>query len=158
MFAGGIAHDFNNLLAVIFGCCERQLVQKDLPPEARKYTNGAGNLLTQNKLGSATTLAADTIPARQSTLQVIEATTGRPAITYADQTFDLFDYSRHEDGAMEPDGTFGNPLTNLFNMEGHYAFRAVATYGQNGTATREALWSLYVDVAVDPHRRWSPST
>jgi len=38
MLAGGIAHDFNNLLAVIFGCCERQLVQKDLPPEARKYT------------------------------------------------------------------------------------------------------------------------
>jgi PAS domain S-box-containing protein len=38
MFAGGIAHDFNNLLAVIFGCCERQLVQKDLLPEARKYT------------------------------------------------------------------------------------------------------------------------
>jgi PAS domain S-box-containing protein len=37
MFAGGIAHDFNNLLAVIFGCCERQLIQKNLPPEARKY-------------------------------------------------------------------------------------------------------------------------
>ena len=39
MFAGGIAHDFNNLLAVIFGCCERQLVEKDLPAEARKYTD-----------------------------------------------------------------------------------------------------------------------
>jgi PAS domain S-box-containing protein len=38
MFAGGIAHDFNNLLAVIFGCCERQLLQKNQPPEARKYT------------------------------------------------------------------------------------------------------------------------
>jgi PAS domain S-box-containing protein len=36
MFAGGIAHDFNNLLAVIFASCERQLFQKDLPPEARK--------------------------------------------------------------------------------------------------------------------------
>jgi PAS domain S-box-containing protein len=36
MFAGGIAHDFNNLLTVILGCCERQLFQKDLPPEARK--------------------------------------------------------------------------------------------------------------------------
>jgi PAS domain S-box-containing protein len=40
MFAGGIAHDFNNLLTVIFGCCERQLLQKDLPPEARKYAEG----------------------------------------------------------------------------------------------------------------------
>jgi len=38
MFAGGIAHDFNNLLAVIFGCCERQLFEKNLPPECRKYT------------------------------------------------------------------------------------------------------------------------
>ena len=38
MFAGGIAHDFNNLLAVIFGCCERQLFQKDLPSEARACT------------------------------------------------------------------------------------------------------------------------
>jgi PAS domain S-box-containing protein len=35
MFAGGIAHDFNNLLAVIFGGCERQLIQKNLPPGAR---------------------------------------------------------------------------------------------------------------------------
>ena len=38
MFAGGIAHDFNNLLAVTFGCCEGQLFQKNLPPEARVYT------------------------------------------------------------------------------------------------------------------------
>jgi hypothetical protein len=111
---------------------------------------GAGNLLTQNKLGAATTLAADSIPARQSTLQAIEAATGKPAITYADQTFDLFDDTLHEDGAMEPDGIFGNPLANLFKKEGHYSFRAVATYGGNCTATRETLWSLYVDVAVDP--------
>jgi hypothetical protein len=111
---------------------------------------GAGNLLTQNKLGPATTLAADTIPARQSTLQAIETATAKPAITYADQTFDLFDDTRHEDGAMEPDGIFGNPLANLLKMEGHYSFRAVATYGKNCTGTREAVWSLYVDVAVDP--------
>ena len=111
---------------------------------------GAGNLLTQNKLGASTTLDADVIPARQSTLQAIETATGKPAITYADQTFDLFDDTRHEDGAMEPDGVFGNPLTDLFKMEGHYSFRAVATYGDNCTATRESLWSLYVDVAVDP--------
>ncbi len=37
MFAGGIAHDFNNLLTVIFGCCDRLLFQKDMPPEARVY-------------------------------------------------------------------------------------------------------------------------
>jgi PAS domain S-box-containing protein len=37
MFAGGIAHDFNNLLAVIFGCCDRLLFQKELRPETRVY-------------------------------------------------------------------------------------------------------------------------
>lgn len=84
-------------------------------------TTGAGNLLTQAKLGSAITLDGDAIPARQSTLQTLEAASGKPAITYADQTIDLFDDTRHEDGAMEPDGIFGNPLTNLFKMEGHYA-------------------------------------
>jgi PAS domain S-box-containing protein len=40
MFAGGIAHDFNNLLTVIFGSCERELMQTDLPSEARKCTEG----------------------------------------------------------------------------------------------------------------------
>jgi hypothetical protein len=83
-------------------------------------------------------------------LQALEAASGKPAITYADQTFDLFDDSNHEDGAMEPDGIFGNPQTGLLKMEGHYAFRAVATYGDTCTATREALWSLYVDVGIDP--------
>jgi hypothetical protein len=113
-------------------------------------TNGAGNLLTQAKLGPATSLDSDTVPARQSTLQALEAASGKPAITYADQTFDLFDDSNHEDGAMEPDGIFGNPQTSLLKMEGHYAFRAVGTYGDTCTATREALWSLYVDVGIDP--------
>jgi hypothetical protein len=112
--------------------------------------NGAGNVLTQAKLGPATTLGGDIIPARQSTLMALEAASGKPAITYVDQSFDLFDDSRHEDGAMEPDGIFGNPLTSLLKSEGSYAFRAVATYGDTCTATREVLWTLHVDVAVDP--------
>jgi PAS domain S-box-containing protein len=37
MLAGGVAHDFNNLLAVMFGCCERLLYQRDLPEEPRRY-------------------------------------------------------------------------------------------------------------------------
>lgn len=112
--------------------------------------NGAGNVLTQAKLGSATTLGGDTIPARQSTLRALEAASGTPAITYVDRDFDLFDDSRHEDGAMEPDGIFGNPLTDLLKTEGNYTFRAVATYGDQCTATREMLWSLHVDVGISP--------
>src|SRR5260370_25891731 len=102
--------------------------------------------MREGTIGPATTLGGDVIPPRQSTLTGLEASSGKPAIAYIDQTFDLFDDSRHEDGAMEPDGIFGNPLTDLLKIEGHYAFRAVATYGDACTATPEALWPLYVDV------------
>jgi hypothetical protein len=86
-------------------------------------------------------------------LRALESASGKPVITYADQNFDLFDDSLHEDGAMEPDGIFGNPLTDLLKTEGQYTFRAVATYGDQCTATREALWSLHVDVGVSPRTR-----
>jgi hypothetical protein len=112
--------------------------------------NGAGNVLTQAKLGPATTLGSDAIPPRQSTLRALEAASGRPAISYVDQAFDLFDDSRHEDGAMEPDGIFGNPFTNLLTIEGSYTFRAMATYGDQCTGTREALWTLHIEVGIDP--------
>lgn len=112
--------------------------------------NGAGNMLTQTKLGPATTLGGDAIPPRQSTLGALEAASGTPAITYVDQNFDLFDDSRHEDGAMEPDGIFGNPFTDLLKIEGSYTFRAVATYGDKCTGTREVVWSLHIDVGIDP--------
>lgn len=114
--------------------------------------NGAGNVLTLARLGPAATLGGDTLPARQATLQALEVASGKPAITYVDQTLQLFDDARHEDGAMEPDGIFGNPLSNLLKVEGSYAFRAVATHGDTCTATREALWTFHVDVAVDPSR------
>ena len=112
--------------------------------------NGVGNVLTQAKLGPSTTLGGDVIPARQATLQGLEAQSGSPAVSYVDRTFDLFDDSMHEDGAMEPDGIFGNPLTGLLKSEGSYLFRAVATYGDQCTATREVLWSLHIDVGIDP--------
>ena len=118
--------------------------------------NGVGNILTQAKLGPSTNLGGDVIPARQSTLQGLETSSGSPAVTYVDQTFDLFDDSEHEDGAMEPDGVFGNPLPGLLKSEGSYLFRAAATYGDLGgsasacTGAREALWGLHVDVGIDP--------
>ena len=76
--------------------------------------------------------------------------TGKPAITYATQTFDLFDDGDHGDGAMEPDGIFGNPLVGLLKTEGSYTFQAVATYGDTCTATREVFWAVHVDVGIDP--------
>ena len=109
-----------------------------------------GNLLSQAKLGPATVLGGDVIPARQATLMAIEHATSKPAVTYSSQIVDLFDDGVHDDGAMEPDGIFGNPLADLLRTEGSYAFHAVATYGDTCVATRELLWSVHIDVGVDP--------
>jgi len=110
---------------------------------------GVGNLLSQAKLGPASSLGGDVIPARQSTLQNIEKSTGKPAVTYSTQTLDLFDDGDHQDGAMEPDGIFADVLANLFKVEGTYTFHAIATYGEGCVTTRELIWSIQVDVGVD---------
>lgn len=64
----------------------------------------------------------------------------------------LYDDGLHDDGAMEPDGIFNNRLTGLLRVEGTYQFRAVATFGNGCTATREAHWSVHVEPAIDPGR------
>jgi hypothetical protein len=64
----------------------------------------------------------------------------------------LFDDGLHDDGAMEPDGVFNNRLPDLLRAEGTYQFRAVATFGEDCRATREAHWSLHVEPAIDPDR------
>ncbi|MEP6892188.1 MAG: trypsin-like peptidase domain-containing protein [Gaiellaceae bacterium] len=115
-----------------------------------KPVDGAGNVLTQAGLGQPTAVGGDAMPARQSTLLALESTSGTPAITYQDETLDLFDDGDHEDGAMEPDGIFGNPLPDLLASEGTYNFHAVATYGDDCVATREALWSVHIDIGIDP--------
>jgi hypothetical protein len=109
-----------------------------------------GNVLSQAKLGPAVTMAGDVIPARQATLQAIERTTGKPAITYVDDHYQLFDDGIHDDGAMDPDGLFGNPLKDILTTEGNYTFHAVATSGVKCIATRELLWTLHVDTGIDP--------
>jgi hypothetical protein len=35
-------------------------------------------------------------------------------------------------------------------VEGNYTFRALATYGDECMATREASWSIYVSIGIDP--------
>jgi hypothetical protein len=53
---------------------------------------------------------------------------------------------------MEPDGIYNNRLKDLTKVEGTYEFRAVATFGEGCTATREAFWSVHVEPAIDPGR------
>ena len=62
---------------------------------------------------------------------------------------DLYDDAEHEDGAMEPDGIFGNPLIDLTRYEGTYRFHAIARYGTSCTGTREAQWALHVALGID---------
>jgi hypothetical protein len=92
-----------------------QYLQGGLPPNAKLQVTvsrpdaSVGNLLSQEKLGAAVVIDADTIPTRQATLMAIERRNERPAVGYTQQTFDLFDDIIHTN-SPEPAGIFGNPL------------------------------------------------
>ncbi|HEV2986022.1 MAG TPA: vWA domain-containing protein, partial [Vicinamibacterales bacterium] len=96
---------------------------------------------------------ADPVNAWTATLQQIAATSGGvlPVPTFT-KTVKLFDDGNHQDGAMEPDGVFGNVVHGLTKFEGTYDFHAVARYGGSCRATREAFWSLTVGLKDDPYR------
>ncbi len=111
-----------------------------------------GNILTKAGLRQPVTLDADTIPARQATLLALEAESGKSALTYTEQTFELFDDPARTNGGFEPAGIFGNPLAELLITEGNYTFHFRATYGEDCTATRELFWTLHVDAGIDPTR------
>src|SRR5215208_148984 len=113
---------------------------------------GAGNILSQERLRAPVTLEADTIPPRQATLMALESESGQPIVHYTEHTFDLSDDPANTNGTFEPGAVFGTFLEDQLAMEGSYMFHFRATYGQDCTATRELLWSLHVDVGVDPAR------
>jgi hypothetical protein len=99
----------------------------------------------------APALAADPIASFHATLQDIErAAGGTLPVQTRTITVPLHDDGNHDDGAMEPDGIFNNPLKDLTRFEGTYSFRAVATYGVDCRSTREAMWSIHVEPRIDP--------
>jgi hypothetical protein len=71
-------------------------------------------------------------------------------VTYTTLNIDLHDDGTHGDGAMEPDGIYGDDLPDLLATEGTYTFHAIATYGDTCVGTREAIWSVHIDVGIDP--------
>jgi len=111
-----------------------------------------GNILTKSGLSDPVTLEADTIPARQATLQAMEQESGRPIVNYKENFFELFDDPANSGGQFKSGRIFGNQLKDLLTVEGNYTFHFHATYGEECTATREFLWSIHVDTAVDPSR------
>jgi hypothetical protein len=108
-----------------------------------------GEIATEQGLAPAD-ISADAVDAFHSTLQAAADRVGGLPVSLVRTTVPLFDDGLHEDGAMEPDGIFGNVLENATRHEGTYEFRAIATFGEGCNARREAFWSIHVEVAVDP--------
>ena len=113
-------------------------------------TVALGQLAQDAGLYSPTT-GADPVNGFRATLQAIAGKNGGVLPVHPiPSTVVLFDDGEHEDGAMEPDGIFNNPLKDVLRVEGTYQFRAVATYGDGCIASRETAWSVHVEPGIDP--------
>ncbi len=111
-----------------------------------------GQLTSLAKLAPPIT-SGDAVDAFHATLQAIaKAAGGVLPVATSTSTVTLYDDGDHNDGAMEPDGIFNNPLKDLTRVEGTYHFRAVATYGDDCRASREAHWSVHVEPGIDPDK------
>jgi hypothetical protein len=108
-----------------------------------------GNILTESGLDPAVQNSGDTIPAVYATLDKLSTQANKRLVNYEKNTYELFDDGAHEDGAMEEDGIFGNPLSEVLKHSGVYTFHAKAHFGEVCEASREAVWSIYVDTKVD---------
>jgi len=112
---------------------------------------GMGNLLSDAGLSAGVLIDGDEIPARQATLRQIETTTGQPAIRFVKQQFALKEDAANTRGSFEAAGSAGIALSNFLRMEGNYTFHAKAIYGEC-SGTRELVWTVHVDVGIDPGR------
>lgn len=108
-----------------------------------------GNALSAAGLKPPGLVDGDIIPARQATLRSIETSTGNPVARYVDTTIALSD-EPGINGSFEAGGLFGRPLPDLLNVEGNYTFHARAQYTRECVGMRELLWSIHVDVGIDP--------
>lgn len=120
--------------------------------EVEAPMEGTGNLLAKHKLGPPGVLDGDALDARANTLIQLEQAQGAELIPSATRVIPLFDDGRHDDGGTEEDGFYGNPVADLTRFEGHYTFHAVATFGHDCVGGREASWTAYVSVGIDPDR------
>lgn len=111
--------------------------------------SSVGTLLSRERLGGALAIDGDSIPPRQATLKAIEASTGKPVVFYSHHDFPMLD-DIGTTGSPEHAGIFGHRLEDLLKVEGHYTFHVKASYGEDCRATRELIWSLDVNVGIDP--------
>ncbi len=125
-------------------------VHAEVTLEVELPGDGTGNILTTSGLRQSREVDGDALDGRTSTLTAIEGDLGGPIVSRTTRSFELFDDGEHSDGAIEPDGIFGNLLSDLTRVEGNYTFRALAEFGDGCTATRETFWSAEVAVGIDP--------
>lgn len=119
--------------------------------DIERPTDGTGNVLTGTGLRPPVVVGGDQYDARSTTLMQLEQEAGGTLIGTAVDTFELFDDGDIDgDAALEPDGIYGHPLTDLLRHEGNYSFHARASYGDECIGTRETFWSTYVSVGIDP--------
>lgn len=116
----------------------------------KRPVNSIGNLLTNTQMEPNMLTDADAISSRHATLLKLEQEKGGKIVDYIEETFKLFDDGKHGDGAMEPDGIFGDIINEKLTTEGNYTYRAVATYGDGCEGRRELFWSHYVNCGIDP--------
>jgi hypothetical protein len=74
------------------------------------------------------------------------------ALATRTETVELYDDGEHLDGGMEPDGIYGNLLTDLTRFEGTYRFHARARIDEPCPAERETQWAVHVGLGIDPER------
>ena len=128
-----------------------QVDDANVTVEVESPTNGTGNVLAGTGMGDAIVVDGDQLDARSSTLIQAEQAQGGTLIGTTTNTYPLFDDGvRDGDDALEPNGVFGNPLADILRFEGTYTFHARATYGHECIGKREAMWSTYVSVGIDP--------
>ncbi|MGH9722485.1 MAG: trypsin-like peptidase domain-containing protein [Bryobacteraceae bacterium] len=127
------------------------VVDAKVTVEVETPDDGTGNILTRTGLRPPTELSSDQLDSRASTLMALEQERGGKLTGVTTTAIELFDDGEIDgDGALEPDGVFGNPQKDLARIEGNYTFRARAVYGESCTGTRETSWTVYVQVGIDP--------
>jgi hypothetical protein len=126
-------------------------VSAEITVDIESPANALGETLANAGLGAAGLHDGDVLDPRTNTLLGLERQSGELVKTRR-RTVSLVDDGEHGDGGWEPDGIFGQELTDLTAFEGTYTFHAVAVYGEGCRARREVTWAAHVDVGIDGGR------
>ncbi|KAI9868491.1 MAG: hypothetical protein M1813_005935 [Trichoglossum hirsutum] len=105
-----------------------------------------GTILSHSGLRAPVSIGGDTLPARQATLGNL----GVSIKANIDETFEFSNDANDTIGLFEEAPLYGKPLVEKLITEGTYLLHFRASSQGDCSYTRELLWSLYVDVGIDP--------